>query len=157
MEVLRDKATDKGLKELRLEKFYENVQRTLDCWFRDKEFDEITERITDTVFNSGEYGIEETAIKSGKYKKFNVGKGNVKKARAKDLFEKLFPPYNVMVLRNPILKKFPILLPFIWIWRILCSPFRGNIKENYEQNKAIMQDDGKYKEELNSVGLDFWF
>lgn len=157
LEVLKDKATKDGLLELRLDKFYENVQRTLDCWFRDKEFDEVTERITDVVFSSGEYGREETSIRSQNYKKLSVGHGSLKKAKFKDLFAKLFPPYNVMVLRNPILKKWRVLLPFIWIIRIMCSPFRGNIKKNIEQNKAIANDDGKYKEELNSVGLDFWF
>ncbi len=157
LEVLKDKATKDGLAELRLDKFYENVQRTLDCWFKDKEFDEVTERITDVVFSSGEYGREETSQKAEALKKLNEASGNKKKARAKDFFRKIFPTYKAMCGRNPILKKLPFLLPFFWIERIVTSPFRGNIKKNIEQNKAIANDDGKYKEELNSVGLDFWF
>ena len=62
-----------------------------------------------------------------------------------------------MKIRNPILKKLPILLPFFWLWRIITAPFKGKIKRAYRENKAIMQDKSGYKEELNSVGLDFWF
>ena len=157
LEILRGRATDKGLKELHLDKFYNNVRRTLDCWFRNKEFDDVTERITNTIFMSGEYGTEETSIKSQSLKKINSAGGNVRKARTKDLINKAFPPYSAMKRRNPILKKIPVLLPFIWTWRILAAPFKGNVKKNYELNKSITEDKMQYKEELNSVGLDYWF
>ncbi|MBP5467412.1 MAG: nucleotidyltransferase family protein, partial [Clostridia bacterium] len=157
LEVLRTKATDNGLKELHLDKFYENVQRTLDCWFKDREYDEITERITDTIFRSGEYGTQETAVKSQNLKRINGTGGDYKKARFKDFVFRVCPPYGVMKIRNPILKKLPILLPFFWIWRLLSAPFKGKIRANYEQNKSITQDKSDYKEELNAVGLDYWF
>lgn len=157
LEVLRDKATDKGLKELYLDKFYENVQRTLDCWFRDKEFDEVTEQITQTILKSGEYGTKKTSLKSQNLKKLNEADGNYKKARVKDFVGKVFPPYSAMKNRYAILKKLPVLLPFMWIWRIICSPFKGNVRESLKQNKMITEDKDNYKEELNAVGLDFWF
>lgn len=157
LEVLRSQATDKGLKDLHLDRFYDNVQRTLDCWFRDGEYDEITERITDTIFDSGEYGTQETSVKSQNLKKVNGAGGDYRKARFKDFIIRIFPPYGAMKIRNPILKKLPILLPFFWLWRIITAPFKGKIKRAYRENKAIMQDKSGYKEELNSVGLDFWF
>lgn len=157
LEILRDQATDSGLIDLHLDKFYANVQRTLDCWFRDKEYDEITARITDTIFQSGEYGTQETAIKSQNLIKINAAGGNYKKARVKDFIFKIFPPYVAMKSRNPILKSLPILLPFFWIERLLVSPFKGNVRKNFEQNKSITQDKSNYKEELNFVGLDYWF
>ena len=158
LEILRGQATDSKLKELHLDKFYENVQRTLDCWFRDKEYDEITERITDTIFSSGEFGTKETSAKSQNLKKINEVGGNAKKARFKDFFNKIFPPYKVMKIRYTYLEKLPILLPFMWVWRIIVAPFRGNVKKVYKDNKAITRDNYyNYKEELNSVGLDYWF
>ena len=157
LEILRGQATDEGLKELHLDTFYKNVQRTLDCWFRDKEYDEITERITDTIFKSGEYGTRATSEKSRNLKKVNGAGGSYKKARFKDFILRIFPTYGAMKERNPILKKFPVLLPFLWIVRIICAPFRGNIKKNYDENKSITQDKSNYKEELNFVGLDYWF
>ena len=156
LEILRNQATDKGLNELHLTSFYENVQRTLDCWFRDREFDDVTTRITETVFKSGEYGTNETSVKSQSLKKVNDANGNYRKARIKDFINKLFPSYSVMRRRNPILNKLPILLPFIWIWRIICSPFTGKAQKAYRENKAITANTD-YKEELNAVGLDYWF
>lgn len=156
LEVIRNQATDKGLAELHLTKFYENVQRTLDCWFRDGEFDDVTTRITDTVFNGGEYGTRENSIKSQNLKKLKNADGNLKKARAKDFIYRLFPPYSVMKTNNPILRKLPILLPFMWIWRIIRSLFQGKVKKAYIENKNISEN-SDYMEELNAVGLDYWF
>ena len=157
LEILFDRATDEGLKELRLDKFHQNVRRTLDCWFRDKEFDVITAKITDTVFDSGEYGTKETYAKSNNLKTVNEVKGNVKKAKRKRFLYFAFPPYSVMVCRFGSLKRLPFLLPFAWVWRIICAPFKkGKISSNLAQIRAITEDDG-YKEDLNAVGLDFWY
>ena len=156
LEVMRNQATDKGLDQLHLTKFYENVQRTLDCWFRDGEFDDVTARITDTVFKSGEYGTKEIQQKAQNLKKFNGADGNLKKARIKDFIYRLFPPYGVMKTQNPILRKLPILLPFMWIWRIISAPFCGKVRKACNENKNITADTD-YREELNAVGLDYWF
>ena len=157
LEILREQATDKGLKELHLDKFYDNVQRTLDCWFKDREFDDVTARITDTIFKSGEYGTKATSLKSRNLKKINAANGDAKTARTKDFMRLIFPPYSAMKMRNPVLKKLPVLLPFFWSWRIICSPFKGRIGDVYRENRSITTEDLSYKEELNAVGLDFWF
>lgn len=155
LEILKRKSTDKGLKELHLDKFYDNVQRTLDCWFRDREFDDVTMQITDTVFNSGKYGTKETLLKSQALKELNAANGDYKKARVKDFFNRLFPPYSAMKIRNPILGKIPVLLPFLWIWRIISSVFTGKAREGLRANKNISQN-SDYKDELAAVGLDYW-
>lgn len=157
LEILSSQATDDGLKELRLDKFHDNVKRTLDCWFRGKEFDEVTEHITEVIFKSGEYGREETGLKACNLKKINAAKGNAKKARFKDFMSKVFPPYSAMAARFKVLKPLPFLLPVTWGWRIIVSPFRGNIRKNYISNKMITDDVSDYKKELNLVGLDYWF
>ena len=157
LEILREQATDTELKKLHLDKFYENVQRTLDCWFRDREFDDVTERITQTIFRSGEYGTYNVSVMSKNLKKINAENGDVKAARKKDLLRSIFPSFEVMKSRNPILKKLPFLLPIFWIWRIITSPFKGKIKKFYKENKSITQEGNSYKEELNAVGLDYWF
>lgn len=157
LEILKDRATDDGLTELHLDKFYENVKRTLDCWFRGKEFDEITLKITRTIFESGEYGTMKTSVQSKNLKKVDAAHGDAKKARRKDLMRLIFPSYGEMKTRNPVLKKLPVLLPFFWAGRIVCAPFRGNVKKMYKANKAITDDKVDYREELNAVGLDFWF
>lgn len=156
LEVLKEKATDEGLKELNLTTFYENVQRTLDCWFRDREFDDVTMKITDTIFNSGEYGTKEILAKSQALKQLKAANGDYKKARVNDFLNRLFPPYNVMKMRNPILIKLPVLLPFLWVWRIVSSVFTDKVQKGFRANKNILASN-EYRNELTAVGLDYWF
>jgi len=156
LEVIRNSATDKGLDTLHLEVFYKNVLKTLDCWFRDEEYDEITKQITKTVFYSGEYGTSETSRKSQNLKKINAAGGSAKKARLKDFILIVFPTYSSMKSMYPFLKYVPILLPLMWIFRIIRSFFRGNIIKIYKSNKSITHDKSKYKEELAFVGLGYY-
>lgn len=42
---------------------------------------------------------------------------NVSKTRFRYYFERIFMPYNKIKYKYPVLKRFPILLPFCWVWR----------------------------------------
>ena len=155
LEICRNMSGGKGLKDLHLTEFCDNLNRTLDCWFRGKEYDEITRHITERIFGSGEYGNRIIAEKSSSLKQLNAAGGSVGKARIKRLLRAAFPSFSAMKKRYKILKYLPFLLPLLWVWRIICSPFRGNVKKNYENAKSIKKDD--YRDELKFVGLDYRF
>lgn len=155
LEVCRKMSESSGISDLHLTKFHNNLQRTLDCWFRNAEYDEITSFITRKIISGGEYGNRITAMKSSTLKLIYEAGGSVKKARIKHALRALFPTFSVMKKRYKVLKSLPFLLPFFYVWRMICSPFRGNIKKNVAINKSIKNDD--YRNELKFVGLDFWF
>ena len=155
LEVCRKPIDRAVLEELHLTAFYDNIQRLLDCWFRGAKYDPVTTFLTEKIFKSGESGSIETLNRSMALKSIDKAGGSVKKARRRNALRLLFPPFSAMKMRYKVLKPLPVLLPFCYIWRMICAPFSGNIKKNIELNKSIKKDD--YRDELKFVGLDFWF
>ena len=155
LEVCKNTGDLFALTALHLDKFYDNVKNTLDCWFRDKEFDPVTTFLTEKFFSGGEYGTTQTQSRSMALKSINQADGSIKKARVKNAFRALFPPYSAMKMRYKILKTLPFLLPVFYIWRLIRAPFSGRVKKRIDMNKSIKKDD--YRDELKFVGLDFWF
>ena len=54
LELCRNDKCDKAIEELHLTRFNENINRTLDCWFKDKEFDEVSAFITNRIFSDNQ-------------------------------------------------------------------------------------------------------
>lgn len=149
----------KAFKQLGLYTFFENTQKMLSVWFDDAEWDEISEFITHKVFESGAYGQKLASLKSSALR--NQKKGKRKKGKVGKFFSRVFPPLSTMQNLFLVLNKAPILLPFMWIWRIICLIFSG--KERYKKYKEESkieisdQDVSEYQCELNYVGLDYNF
>ena len=146
------------LEKLKLLEFYKNVKRTLDVWFNDTEWDEISEFITAKIFESGVYGTKLAYIKA---EAVRLSKGrSVKRARSKKKLALAFPPYKKMCNIFPALKKAPILLPFLWIWRLIKAVLfkRKKIGElNSEVDSYSQEEIDECRAELDFVGLDFNF
>ena len=155
LEVCKNTGDLFALSDLHLNQFYENVKKTLDCWFRNGEYDSVTSFLTNKFFSGGEYGNAQTQSRSMALKSINQAGGSVKKARRRSVFRALFPTYSAMKMRYNILKPLPFLLPVFYIWRLICAPFSGRVKKRIDMNKSIKKDD--YRDELKFVGLDFWF
>lgn len=155
LELCRSDKCGRSIEELHLTRFNENVQKTLDCWFRDKEFDEVSAFITERIFNNTYETQIATSRRAGSMKAIRAAGGSVKRARIKRLLISVFPPYSFMKEKYKVLKRVPILLPLFWGWRIICAPFGGNVKKCFASSKEIAADN--YQKELEYVGLDFWF
>lgn len=100
-------------------------------WFGGAERTEKTEQSERYVLSSGVHGtIENSAVncieKSG-------GKGRY-------LLKKFFPSFSFMRSQYPILKRFPPLLPIVWIIRIFQKLF-GERQENTRKLKLLMKND----------------
>ena len=147
---------EREMKKLRLWEFYRNVMRLVDVWFEGAESDEKMDYMTDKIFSDGVFGKEENgAVSEGV--KLSKTAGSAKRKRAIRL---IFPKYSNMCVKYPVLKKWPILLPFLWIWRLLDTLFSH--KDRIRRRKAQldqMSDENisAYQRELNYVGLDFNF
>ena len=146
------------LKKLQLDKFYINIEKTLDTWFGDSKADKLTDFITNFIFTSGQYGKLETSFVSGALKESKSEKSTAK-IKLKRILRSGFQSVDYLKTYYPILKRAPFLLPFIWVIHFFRRVFTKNKLKNYVRNiKEI--DDGKisdYQQQLNYVGLDFNF
>ena len=153
---LDKKYIETELNKLGLLEFYKSTINTIGVWFDNKSENDISDFLTDRIFESGSYGTYVSHILSGAVKVSNF-EGN---ARLKKIFKLIFPPYKDMSRKYPVLKKTPLLLPFLWIGRIFNILFikRGKIAEHRKELKYMTEENiAKYKKELKYVGLNFDF
>lgn len=146
------------LKKLKMHEFHENVLKTINFWFDGGKSDEITELITSRVFDSGAFGTEESTRAATAVKTIN--NSLVKNPRLNRLISVLFPSYKNMCKLFPIVKKVPILLPFLWLWRIVFALIfkKDKLKKQYNDVQKISNESAlKYEKELEAVGLDYNF
>ena len=85
------------------------------------------------IIDSGTYG---TNVNSATIGIMETGSGK------RYILKRLFPSYDFMKRRNPVLKKVPILLPWFYFTRFLKALFHINIhKKHYERAKNVNEDD----------------
>ncbi len=131
---------NKKLEEFNIKSFEKNIKKIAYQWFGEEEileFDEVEKFILkgETIENQINYKVGE-----------NQGK-------AKYLLQMFFPKLKQMQERYPILKKLPILLPIMWIIRIIKKAFSksNTMKEKIEKIKLIQkakQEDIKQIQEI---------
>ena len=149
---------NKSFKTLGIYDFFVNVCRMLDVWFGEGECDEISEFLTNKIFQNGAYGSQRNGKKS---QALILSKGtDVAGAKRKKMITLIFPSYKVMCYTYTWLKGRPLLLPIVWIYRIINVLLfkRDRIKLHRNDMKNINKDViDSYQAELNFVGLDFNF
>lgn len=116
------------LEKLGLQQFHDSLQTLWTFWFENGTGGDLTLQLADYILSSGVFGSEahratDRFLANGQGRKY--------------FLHRLFPPYRTMSGYFPVLKKAPILLPFLWIWRIL---------------RALLFRRSKLKYELHSVG-----
>lgn len=146
------------LKLLGLDKFYENTLKTLAVWFEGAQETDVTEFITQFIFDSGVYGNRHTSILSSALKG-NKREESVAKFKIKKFFKAIFVPYSQMHLYYRFLEKAPFLLPFMWVYHLLKRLFKKDKLKNFSDEMKLADEKNvdKYQKELNFVGLDFNF
>ncbi len=146
------------LEKLFLYDFYQNVRATLDVWFEGKEPTEMTEHITNVIFESGVYGLEKKKALSTMIKEKNQF-GSFKKGKVHSFLSMLFPPCWFLQKKYRILKKAPILMPLFWIVRwfdVLCNG-RDRINRRLQVSTVSEDEMVAYEESLAYVGLEYHF
>lgn len=143
------------LNKMHLLEFHANIKQTIAVWFENAAENDITELITNVVFNSGQYGTAEMTIIN---RALRDGENSALKAKVNSLLGNIFPAYEFMSSKYPILKKVPILLPVMWIFRVITTViFRNNLVRKYLASVEKM-DRVKIRENekaLRFVGLSF--
>ena len=149
-------------KKLKIYDFYQNVQKTLRVCFDGEDGNQVTEYIIEAVFNGGAFNVSKARVLSSTLKQVYQGK-SVTRIKIERVFKKAFistfVPYRDMCDIYPVLKKLPILLPFMWIWHFFRRLFtKGKLKDYNKEFKDMKEDNVKaYKQSLNFVGLDYNF
>lgn len=110
-EKLNKKSLNGKLKKLQLLNFRNEMTALSEMWFGiSKETPEL-KKISEYIIGSGTYG---TMLN-------NVNNQIKKKGKAGYFIYCTFPPLYLMKNNYPILKKVPLLLPVLWIWRLITS------------------------------------
>ena len=140
------------IQQLGLTEFYKNVLRTLDVWFADAQPDEKTELITSFVFNSGSFGTEESKF-FARTLRAAQGDDTVRAA----FIQKLFPSLHRMELFYPVLNRMPVLLPALWLVRLIgIVLFRQDkLRKGREELRMVREGAAEqFEQSLHFVGLN---
>lgn len=150
------------LAKMGLDEFYDNVQRTIAVWFDGAPADQITDHLTDRLFNTAVFGSLENGSISEAYRKTKNAsadgkEGNAKAALFSRRFHLFFLPYSDMKMKYPVLVGWPILLPLFWIIRGFDILFNHRDKIQQEKdmdNQLSGENIAAFRQEMNYVGLD---
>ena len=142
------------LRQMNLLEFFENVWNTALCWFDGKEFDEMSEYISNEMLSGGSFGTLENQVLSDFIAKEETGTGFSLKFKRN--LKYIFLPYKAMAVKYPILNKIPIALPITWVLRLIDIAVnkRQTLTKYIEEEKFISSDKiTKRKKSLEYVGL----
>lgn len=112
--LLEQMLEDSGLK-----KFYDVVLETSKVWFETGVDTPKSILMENYIFDAGQYGSKENVIATTNHKNGN---------RSKYIINIFLPSYKSMCNMYPSLKKCPVLLPFVHIYRWFASLFKGTYK-----------------------------
>jgi len=92
--------------------FYESICGLTETLFEERETDEFYDCLLEFIINSATYG-------SAYNRNLIINRTDDKSNKIKRFFIRAFPPFGEMAVLYPWLKKFPIALPFLWVWRLM--------------------------------------
>jgi hypothetical protein len=138
-----------ALQKMGLQSFDTHVEHMLAIWFVDGQPDTVSEAMTEFIFASGVYGTHKSKVRSeaAKGKKYSKGKW-IRKV--------VFLNLGDMKMRYPFLNKWPILLPVMWVVRVvdLLLFHRERIMRKLQDIKQANSGDvNKRDAHLKLVGL----
>lgn len=148
MEYIREE-----LAKLHLERFFDNVLKTLHFWFADGKCDDAVELIIRHTFQSGAYGSADEQLLG------RVARNTQRKhSRFSAVVRMIFPPVSVLRVTYKYLEKFPVLLPVAWASRwanaLFISPQRLKRGAKYVKTANSEVLDNHIKQ-LQAVGIEY--
>lgn len=145
------------LGKMGLDKFYENVMYTVQVWFEGAAPTQVSDFITCFIFDSGVYGAHAQGILAFAARD-SRNRGGRNRGRGGKLLRSVFPGRKELQPEYPVLKKAPVLLPFIWIVRgvrILLLDRKKIGRKLHDIEETTDEHVKAYEQALAFVGLDF--
>ncbi len=149
---------ERELETLGLLTFYRNSVQTLRVWFQGAEDTAMSDFLTDRIFHSGSYGTARNHTLSVGAKAATSVK--TEKVRGKKLRQLLFPPARALEQNYPVVKRWRILLPFVWCCRgVKVLLFKRDALKSNKQSIDLLTaaNISDYQQQLQYVGLSFNF
>ena len=144
----------KELEKLELTEFHNNIWDTLNVWFNEKEETELTEFITEQIFEVD----RKARLDAANAARISARSESVASAKAKTIKNLIFLPMAIMKTKFPILEKLPFLLPIMWVVRWIDAIFHKKKSITHETNRLNKMDNetvDAYNNDLNKVGLKY--
>ena len=128
------------LQKCNLYTFYCQAENLSEVWFGNMPYTETSKKVENYILNAGVYGTKENHAAMAQCRKGS---------KSKHLAERIFLPYETISRYYPIVKKFPVILPFAHIYR-WCKVLFGkgreqaldevnlNLSINEEKQREIM-------------------
>jgi hypothetical protein len=154
------KYIERELKKMHIWEFYCNVQKLIRIWFDGEVMDEQSELISSYIFSSGNWGSARDHFLSQMVRREKQAQKKVN--RFSYTIGMLFPSVSRLEKKYTILKKYPWMLPLVWIYRpfykLIRKEERSSIARHRKNWKDItaknLQD---RRQALQYVGLDYHF
>ena len=121
--------------------FHEKMVRLSHAAMGDVPIDEDCEILLLHAFRHGIYGSG-VSYKAGRIAA--MGK-DLKSGKRNSVIKAVFLPYKRMKAQFPVLEKWPVLLPWCWMKRVIHF-LRGNLKKSYEKLDYSSVDDAEFQE-----------
>lgn len=106
-----------GLEAVGLTTFAQRLDALADAWFGNGEYNHDIEETSDYILLGGVFGNKVNHYMGG------ILRGDYSDKKTSFILKRLFPPRAKIQDRYPILKKLPLLLPIIWVIRIISAVF----------------------------------
>ena len=149
------KRLEEELQAMELGAFYKNMQAVVAAWFSDGPWDEKTRFITDVILSSGSWGSYESQMVATAAKHVQAT-GSASGGKVHRILEHMFPPCYKMQRKFAVLKRCPVLLPFLWPahWLDILLFRRKRIHQmKQEFTAASAEKISTYQQALEYVGL----
>lgn len=147
----------RALCAMQLEDFHAHILRLLDYWFADGPEDETLDIITEFIFSSGSWGVDEVRVLSQAVRNIKYSTTG-SSGRLLYLRKTVFPDVQTLRYSYKVLYKAPWLLPVVWVIRIVEKVFfdRKKWKNQGRRLDVLTRENIRLRQEmLNLVGLDY--
>jgi len=147
------------LEKLQLTEFYQNIRRLISVWFEEEASGTKTDFLTEFIFASGSWGQMENRVLS---RAVRDASHSILGFNGKLLYlwQTAFPGVKVLRGKYTILKKYPFLLPVVWLIRPFYKVlFERSTLKKQKRNMAAFDQNGMedHQKMLQYVGLEYHF
>ncbi len=124
------------LKQAGLYKFGQYVFKVAKIWFDNDTGDKTTELLSEYIFGAGIYGSIENMVAVSQAKRGS---------KFKEIFQRIFMPYNILKISYPIIIKYPVLTPVFEVVRWFRIIFKDKAKKqiNIIKHNLSMSEEKK--------------
>lgn len=144
------------LKILRLDRFHQNMVCLLEWWFQGGAANETSEFLGEYIFKSGVWGDVQSHYLAQEAK-VQKNASSFAAGKLKSILRVIFPSREYAQVAYPILRKWPILLPFVWvvIW-VRTLLFRRDALKRRKQQFTVVTGEtlDAYRRSMAFVGMD---